>query len=293
MKRTLLLIIGLLLIMTSCSDINSHSNHSTSEMPNSKYIVAERIYDLEYEPNGYSQESIFLQEFPDLTFTRNNIVELEINGRDVLESTIGAKGIYLADINGDGFTDLALYQDRSKGSSSRSYLVKIYDYHNDEFLFNDNDNKNAILDLDENNVLIIEELSSIGSGFDELERAGRFLKGGTISFEWYHFDFKLKGMFIDISNYQDGGFVAYLNQTIYARLCMYGIGSEAIENAIPIDDIKVKENPEYYSYQVSQTSIASQFNLNYFFVKEGSIELEVSIGEVVAKENISILQTEQ
>lgn len=293
MKRTLLLIIGLLLIMTSCSDINSHSNHSTSEMPNSKYIVAERIYDLEYEPNGYSQESIFLQEFPDLTFTRNNIVELEINGRDVLESTIGAKGIYLADINGDGFTDLALYQDRSKGSSSRSYLVKIYDYHNDEFLFNDNDNKNAILDLDENNVLIIEELSSIGSGFDELERAGRFLKGGTISFEWYHFDFKLKGMFIDISNYQDGGFVAYLNQTTYARLCMYGIGSEAIENAIPIDDIKVKENPEYYSYQVSQTSIASQFNLNYFFVKEGSIELEVSIGEVVAKENISILQTEQ
>lgn len=74
---------------------------------------------------------------------------------------------------------------------------------------------------------------------------------------------------------------------------MYGIGSEAIENAIPIDDIKVKENPEYYSYQVSQTSIASQFNLNYFFIKEGSIELEVSIGEVVAKENISILQTEQ
>ena len=65
--------------------------------------------------------------------------------------------------------------------------------------------------MDDKNVLLIEELVVGGSSLRELKRAGRFLKSAEIA-EWYNFDFKLKSISLEFSNYKDGGYVAYLNQ---------------------------------------------------------------------------------
>ena len=309
MSKKTLLITFLFFVLSSCSPIessnngssNNNQNESKSSFDNSasnkedkKYVFARRVYDLEYEPNGYKEESLLLQEFPDLRFERDaSKTELIIEGRTNLESNIGAKGIYLADANGDGFVDLAFYQDRARGSSNRSYLVKVYDYQNDKFLFNDDNNKNSILDLDDEGTLLIEELGRFGSGFDELDRAGRFIKGETISFEWYHFDFKLKGMYIEIPNYKDGNWIAYINQTTNVRLCMLGIGNETMNEGLSLDSVNVKENSSFYTYHVTLGAIASQFNIEYVFLRQGTVELEISIGDIVAREKIVVLPFEE
>lgn len=270
----------------------SSNNQSNSNFNEEKeYVKGKRIFDLEYDIDGYPEETMKLDEFPELIFKRKGGTLL-ITGRDTIVDSkgIGARGMYLADVNSDGYTDLAYYQDRTNGSSNISYLVRIYDYHNDKFLFNDDNNKRSILDLDDEGILLIEELSKYtGGGFNELERAGRFLAGDEISFEWFNFDSKLKGMFLDLPNRKDGKYVAYLNQTSYAKLYLFGIGSDSLEKALPIDSINIKANNEYYSFEVSHGLIASQFNITFTFVKEGTVELEVSIGDITAKETIQIL----
>lgn len=276
---------------TSSVDTSSFDSDSASVEQSNKYVKGKRIFDLEYDIDGYPEETMKLDEFPELIFKRKGGTLL-ITGRDTIVDSkgIGARGMYLADVNSDGYTDLAYYQDRTNGSSNTSYLVRIYDYHNDKFLFNDDNNKRSILDLDDEGVLLIEELSKYtGGGFNELERAGRFLAGDEISFEWFNFDSKLKGMFIDLPNRKDGEYVAYLNQKTYARLYLFGIGSDSLEKALPIDSINVKANNEYYSFEVSHGSIASQFNITFTFVKEGTVELEATIGNLTAKEIVQIL----
>ena len=277
--------------VTSSVDTSSFESDSTSVEPSNKYIKGKRIFDLEYDIDGYPEETMKLDEFPELIFKRKGGTLL-ITGRDTIVDSkgIGARGMYLADVNSDGYTDLAYYQDRTNGSSNTSYLVRIYDYHSDKFLFNDDNNKRSILDLDDEGVLLIEELSKYtGGGFNELERAGRFLMGDEISFEWFNFDSKLKGMFIDLPNRKDGEYVAYLNQKTYAKLYLFGIGSDSLEKALPIDSINVKANNEYYSFEVSHGLIASQFNITFTFVKEGTVELEATIGNLTAKEIVHIL----
>lgn len=276
---------------TSSVDTSPFDSDSASVEQSNKYVKGKRIFDLEYDIDGYPEETMKLDEFPELTFKRKGGTLL-ITGRDTIIDSkgIGARGMYLADVNGDGYTDLAYYQDRTNGSSNISYLVRIYDYHNDKFLFNDDNNKRSILDLDDEGVLLIEELSKFtGGGFNELERAGRFLAGDEISFEWFNFDSKLKGMLIDLPNRKDGEYVAYLNQKTYAKLYLFGIGSDSLEKALPIDSINVKTNNEYYSFEVSHGLIASQFNITFTFVKEGTVELEATIGNLTAKEIVHIL----
>jgi hypothetical protein len=276
---------------TSSAGTSPFDSDSISVEQSNKYVKGKRIFDLEYDIDGYPEETMKLDEFPELTFNRKGATLL-ITGRDTIIDSkgIGAMGIYLADVNGDGYTDLAYYQARTNGSSNISYLVRIYDYHNDKFLFNDDNNKRSILDLDDEGVLLIEELSKYtGGGFQELERAGRFLVGDEISFEWFSFDSKLKGMFIDLPNRKDGEYVAYLNQKTYARLCLFGIGSDSLEKALPIDSINVKASNEYYSFEVSYGLIASQFNITFTFVKEGTVELEATIGNLTAKEIVHVL----
>ena len=109
--------------------------------------------------------------------------------------------------------------------------------------------------MDDKNVLLIEELVVGGSSLRELKRAGRFLKSAEIAFEWYNFDFKLKSISLEFSNYKDGGYVAYLNQKTNAMLRLYGIGSESLDKAIPIEQINVKRNDELYSFEVTNSSI--------------------------------------
>lgn len=285
-------------IITSEDKSNTGTNDSTTMNDNSdkganqKYITAKRVYDLEYDVDGYPKETMTLEEFPELIFKRGGSrAALLIEGRDTITDSnkIGAKGIYLADVNNDGYTDLAYYQNRTNSSSNNGYLVKIYDYHNDKFLFNDDNKNSSILDLDDKNVLLIEELVVGGSSLRELKRAGRFLKSAEIAFEWYNFDFKLKSISLEFSNYKDGGYVAYLNQKTNAILRLYGIGSESLDKAIPIEQINVKRNDELYSFEVTNSSIASIFNIAYTFLQTGTIEIYVSIDQVTASEQINIV----
>ena len=261
-----------------------------------EYVKGQRIYDLEYDVAGYLEETMTLEEFPELTFKRDgSSVALLIEGRETVvdSNRIGAKSIYLADVNNDGYTDLAYYQNRTNGSSNNGYLVKIYDYHNDKFLFNNDNNKSSILDLDDEGVLIIEELDNrVNSSLKTLIRAGRFLAGDEISFEWFNFDFKLKGLSLEFTKYKDGVGLAYLNQKTYVMLRLYGIGSESLDKAIPIEQINVKRNDELYSFEVTNSSVASIFNIAYTFIKEGTVELEASIGDITAKEAVQILSTD-
>ena len=261
-----------------------------------EYVKGQRIYDLEYDVGGYPNETMTLEEFPELTFKRDgSSAALLIEGRETVvdSNRIGAKGIYLADVNNDGYTDLAYYQNKTNGSSNNGYLVKIYDYHNDKFLFNNDNNKSSILDLDDEGVLIIEELDNrVNSSLKTLIRAGRFLAGDEISFEWFNFDFKLKGLSLEFTKYKDGVGLAYLNQKTYVMLRLYGIGSESLDKAIPIEQINVKRNDELYSFEVTNSSVASIFNIAYTFIKEGTVELEASIGDITAKEAVQILSTD-
>lgn len=285
-------------IITSQGGSNMGTNDSTSINDNSdkganqKYITAKRVYDLEYNVNGYPEETMTLEEFPELTFKRDgSSAALLIEGRETVvdSNRIGAKGIYLADVNNDGYTDLAYYQNRTNGSSNNGYLVKIYDYHNDKFLFNNDNNKSSILDLDDEGVLIIEELDNRNSSLKELIRAGRFIAGSEISFEWFNFDFKLKGLSLEFTKYKDGVGLAYLNQKTYVMLRLYGIGSESLDKAIPIEQINVKRNDELYSFEVTNSSVASIFNIAYTFLQTGTIEIYVSIDQVTASEQINIV----
>ena len=273
---------------TSTSDSIADSSKEITQ----KYITAKKVYDLEYDADGCPEEALTLDEFPDLTFRRDESkAAFLIEGRETIidPKQIGAKGIYLADVNSDGFTDLAYYQDRRSGSSNISYLVKIYDYHNDKFLFNDGNNKNSILDLDDDGVLVIEELGRIGSGLNELNRAGRFLAGNEISFEWFSFDSKLKSIRLEFVGRNNGEYVAYLNQKTDAMLQLNGIGSESLDKAFPIEQINVKRNDDFYSYNITNGSTASLFNIDFTFIKEGIIELEVSIGQVVTTERVRVI----
>lgn len=267
-------------------------NDNSDKVANQKYITAKRVYDLEYDVDGYPKETMTLEEFPELIFKRDGSrVALLIEGRDAVTDSnkIGAKGIYLVDVNNDGHTDLAYYQNRTNGSSNNGYLVKIYDYYNDKFLFNDDNKNSSILDLDDKNVLLIEELVVGGSSLRELKQAGRFLKSAEIAFEWYNFDFKLKSISLEFSNYKDGGYAAYLNQKTNAMLRLYGIGSESLDKAIPIEQINVKRNDELYSFEVTNSSVASIFNIAYTFLQTGTIETCVSIDQVTVSEQINIV----
>ena len=128
MKKLLSIVFTSLFVLCGCtrktdssiSESLSDSASSNSKAEN-KYVKGQRIYDIAYEPDGYIDETLSLEEFPDLSFVRSdNKHELYIEGRDKLISDsqkIGAKGIYLADINNDGYTDLAYYQDRRKACS--------------------------------------------------------------------------------------------------------------------------------------------------------------------------------
>ena len=286
-------------IITSQGESNMGTNDSTSISDNSdkganqNYITAKRVYDLEYDVGGHPNETMTLEEFPELTFKRDGSgVALLIEGRETVVDSdrIGAKGIYLADVNNDGYADLAYYQNRTNGSSNNGYLVKIYDYHNDKFLFNNDNNKSSILDLDDEGLLIIEELDNrVNSSLKALSRAGRFLAGDEISFEWFNFDFKLKGLSLEFTKYKDGVGLAYLNQKTYVMLRLYGIGSESLDKAIPIEQINVKRNDELYSFEVTNSSVASIFNIVYTFLQTGTIETQVSIDQVTVSEQINIV----
>ena len=134
--------------------------------------------------------------------------------------------------------------------------------------------------------------NKVNSSLKTLIRAGRFLAGDEISFEWFNFDFKLKGLSLEFTKYKDGVGLAYLNQKTYVMLRLYGIGSESLDKAIPIEQINVKRNDELYSFEVTNSSVASIFNIAYTFIKEGTMELEASIGDITAKEAVQILSTD-
>ena len=286
-------------IITSQGGSNKGTNDSTSINDNSdkganqKYITAKRVYDLEYNVNGYPEETMTLEEFPELTFKRDNSkVAFLIEGRDTVadSSRIGAKGIYLADVNSDGYTDLAYYQDRTKGSSNTSCLVRIYDYHNDKLIFDDDNHKNSILDLDEEGNAVIEEIAVGGGSLKELTQAGRFLKGSEISIEWYTFDFKLKSISLELNINKDGNYYAYLNKEITVLMRLYGIGSESLDKSIPIEQINIERDDESYLYEINTSSIASLFNITFRFLKTGSVELQVFIGNVMTSITIFVIE---
>ena len=272
---------------TSIDEFTSSVDSCKSETTQ-KYICAKRIYDFQYDVDGYKEDVLTIEELPGLTFIKNdNVTSFSIEGRSDLGSP---RSIYLADFNNDGHIDLGYSQSRGNGSStSNFYLVRIYDYHNDKLIFDDDNNRNSMLDLDEEGNVIIEELATSGSSLRELIRAGKFLKGTEISFEWYTFDFKLKSIFLEFSKYEDGRGIAYLNQKTNVMLRLYGIGSESLDKAIPIEQINVKRNDELYSFEVTNSSIASIFNITYTFLQTGTIEIYVSIDQVTASEQINIV----
>lgn len=272
---------------TSIDEFTSSVDGCKSETTQ-KYIRAKRIYDFQYDVDGYKEDVLTIEELPGLTFIKNdNVTSFSIEGRSDLGSP---RSIYLADFNNDGHIDLGYSQSRGNGSStSNFYLVRIYDYHNDKLIFDDDNNRNSMLDLDEEGNVIIEELATSGSSLRELIRAGKFLKGTEISFEWYTFDFKLKSIFLEFSKYEDGRGIAYLNQKTNVMLRLYGIGSESLDKAIPIEQINVKRNDELYSFEVTNSSIASIFNIAYTFLQTGTIEIYVSIDQVTASEQINIV----
>jgi len=72
-------------------------------------------------------------------------------------------------------------------------------------------------------------------------------------------------------------------------LRLYGIGSESLDKAIPIEQINVKRNDELYSFEVTNSSVASIFNIAYTFLQTGTIEIYVSIDQVTALEQINIV----
>ena len=272
---------------TSIDEFTSSVDTFKSETTQ-KYIRAERIYDFQYDFDGYKEDVLTIEELPGLTFIKNdNVTSFSIEGRSDLGSP---RSIYLADFNDDGHIDLGYSQSRGNGSSTSSfYLVRIYDYHNDKLIFDDDNNRNSILDLDEEGNVIIEELATSGSSLRELIRAGKFLKGAEISFEWYTFDFKLKSILLEFSKYKDGGGIAYLNQKTNVMLRLYGIGSESLDKAIPIEQINVKRSDELYSFEVTNSSVASIFNIAYTFLQTGTIELEVSINQTKAIGRINVI----
>ena len=292
MKKLLSIVFTSLFVLCGCTrKTDSSISESLSDSASSnikvenKYVKGQRIYDIAYEPDGYIDETLSLEEFPDLSFVRSdNKHELYIEGRDKLISDsqkIGANGIYLADINNDGYTDLAYYQDRRKASSNTSYLVRIYDYHNDTFLFNDDNGKRSILDLDDEGTLLIEELGNAhSSSFDELERAGRFLKGKSISFEWFTFEFKLKSIYIQESAPFTHEMNATISKTKMMSLYLVGIGDEKLEKAVPFESISITQNNDYYSFEKGNSVVASIFYIYFSFLKVGKVTIDFSIGDV-------------
>ena len=280
----------------SLTSSESLSDETSSSVIESKYVKGQRIYDIAYEPDGYIDETLSLEEFPELSFVRSdNKHELYIEGREKIlvdSQKIGAKGIYLTDINNDGYTDLAYYQDRRKASSNTSYLVRIYDYHNDIFLFNDDNGKRSILDLDDEGTLLIEELDNAhSSSFDELERAGRFLKGESISFEWFTFESKLKSIYIQESAPFTHEMNATINKTKMMSLYLVGIGDEKLEKAVPFESINITQNSDYYSFEIRNSAVASIFYINFNFLKVGKVTIDFSIGDV--KTDVVVNITEQ
>lgn len=297
-KRNKIFAILLFLLLSSCSQGNLSTNNSNvdnslSSSKNQKYISAKRIYDFQYDPLGYDQEILTLSEFPSLVFKRNqNMLGFSIDEKSDFGSL---ESIYIGDFNNDGYADLGYAQRRGNGSSAISHRVRIYDYHNDKFIFDDDNQKCSYLDTDENGYAIIEEISMSGGGgfaLSELDRAGRFLKGDKIRFEWYSFDFKLKSIYLepmDGSYYENGRLRFFLNTPTYLYLRLRGIGSQKLENAIPLDQIKVERNDEFYLFEVSNNSIASLYIINFTFLKTGIVEIEVSIDQITTSQTIHVV----
>ena len=290
-KRNKIFVAMLILLLSSCSQGNL-SIHTSSE--NQKYVSAKRIYDFQYDPQGYDQEILTLSEFPDLVFKRNkNKLGFYIEEKSDFGNL---DSIYIGDFNNDGYADLGFAQRKGSGSSDFSHHVRIYDYHNDKFIFDNDNHKLSYLDTDENGHAIIEELlfsPGSGLGLSELNRAGRFLKGETINFEWYLFDFKLKSIKIlsmdfNVSYYKEEKLHAFLNTPIKLNLELCGIGMWGLENAIPLDQIKVKSNDEYYSFELKNSESPSVFYIICTFLKTGTIELEVTINQVTTREIIIV-----
>ena len=93
---------------TSSVGTSSFDSDSASAEQSNKYVKGKRIFDLEYDIDGYPEETMELDEFPELTFNRKGATLL-ITGRDTIIDSkgIGAMGIYLADVNGDGDIKMA------------------------------------------------------------------------------------------------------------------------------------------------------------------------------------------
>ena len=76
---------------TSTSDSIADSSKGITQ----KYITAKRVYDLEYDADGCLEEALTLDEFPDLTFRRDESkAAFLIEGRETIidPKQIGAKG---------------------------------------------------------------------------------------------------------------------------------------------------------------------------------------------------------
>lgn len=176
MKIKNLILPFILLTVVGCVNPDSSTSSSdsfSSSLVQTNYVLGKRIYDADYYINGYHFDIFVLDEFPHFTFKKSTgSIGFDVLGNDDLKTM---RSIYVADVNSDGHQDLCYHYAYLSGSSSTRYRIKVYDYYNEEFIY-ESGNSSFILDLDENKVLVTEEVDGWGStGLSKLLQANRFL----------------------------------------------------------------------------------------------------------------------
>ena len=295
-----IMLVGCSLFPTSSSVIFSsiNSNISVSNSfgnnENQKYVSAKRIYDFQYDPQGYDQEILTLSEFPNLVFRISyDQISFSIDGREDLGRP---RSIYIADFNNDGYVDLGYSFDLYNSASVKPSRVRIYDYHNDKLIYDFDNQQSSYLNIDENGNAIMEEIAETKPwGLSKVKRIGRFLRGEEISFEWDSFDgVKLKSIsLLNTSEYgyKDGMIYAYANKEISLKLSLCGIVSKTLEESfVSVDQVKVKRNDEFYSFEVENISQTKHplIYINFVFLKTGTIDVEISIDQAITRETIFV-----
>ena len=292
MIKKLVILIGTIMLVGCSFNPTSSNTVSSSFNFNQKYISAKRIYDYKYE-YYHKPDIITLDEFPNFVFRSYNDISYSIDGRDDLGKP---NSIYIADFNNDGYVDLGYTFELTNSSTIQPSLVRIYDYYHDELIFDFDNQKSSFLDIDKYGNAIIEELAMTKPyGISKVERVGRFLRGNNITFEWDLFDgFKLKSIYLEPSvyGYKNDMIFTYMNTITSLRLSLCGSVSKTLEEiVISINEIKVKRNDEFYSFEVFNKSQANNpfIYINFIFLKVDIIEIEISINHVITKEPILVI----
>ena len=262
-----------------------------SRYHNDKYVVAKRIFDLDYINSKTIEESFAIEELPGIVFEYQKDESNFVVNFDENVSISFNYALYIADVNNDSHYDVCY--SCIEGSGALSYKVGVFDCYNKKTLFlsNGSPTANCVFDLDDNNLLVLEEFDRASGTKNLLKQSKRILLTGKegIEFEPFDFDTKIKGISCGFSPAGDD---IKIGNTLSINLFIKYLSKNVDTCPIQNKDISIDCDDKTLTYLVkNQEGTASylpDFYIEFSFSTEGIKKVSVNIGQFVSNGTIRV-----